>query len=78
MRSVIVAVGLVWLLTVTSVSAEEHLTCGPSAAEGFSNIQIETSDIALHEQLFEQVFHAQSHPALGPSPNGSDSHLLSP
>lgn len=60
MRSVIVAVGLVLLLTLTSVSAEEHLTCGPSAAEGFSNIQIETSDIALHEQLFEQVFHAQS------------------
>jgi hypothetical protein len=33
--------------------------CG-TAAEGFSNIQIETSDITLHEQLFEQVFHAQS------------------
>ncbi len=60
MRSGTIAVGLVWLLTVTSVSAEEHLNCGPSAAEGFSNIQIETSDITLHEQLFEQVFHAQS------------------
>jgi CRISPR/Cas system-associated endoribonuclease Cas2 len=29
-------------------------------AEGFSNIQIETSDITLHERLFEQVFHAAS------------------
>src|SRR6478735_12687081 len=60
MRSGTVAVGLVSLLTVTSVRAEEHLNCGPSAAEGFSNIQIETSDITLHELLFEQVFHAQS------------------
>lgn len=61
MRSGTTAVSLVWLLTVPSVSAEEHLNCGPSAAaERFSNIQIETSDITLHEQLFEQVFHAQS------------------
>src|SRR6476660_769673 len=60
MRSVTIAVGLVLLLTVTSVGAEEHPNCGPSVAEGFSNIQIEASDITLHERLFEQVFHAQS------------------
>src|SRR5262245_6553818 len=57
-NSLMVAVGLLWLLTGTNVNAEEHPTCGPSVAEGFSNVQIETSDITLHERLFEQVFHA--------------------
>jgi hypothetical protein len=40
--------------------SEEPQPCGLSTAEGFSNIQIETSDITLHERLFEQVFHAVS------------------
>lgn len=31
--------------------------CRP-AGEGFDNIQIETSDISLHERFFEQVLHA--------------------
>lgn len=57
MRMVIVMVGLLWL-SATSVIAEEHQQCGPSTTEGLSNIQIETSDITLHERLFEQVFHA--------------------
>lgn len=60
MRAVILMVGLLWWLTAQSTGAEEHPTCGPAAAEGFSNIQIETSDITLHERLFEQVFHASS------------------
>lgn len=50
--------GLLWMLAATSVNAEEHPSCGPSTTEGFSNVQIETSDITLHERLFEQVFHA--------------------
>ena len=57
MRMVIVMVGLLWL-SATSAIAEEHQQCGPSTTEGLSNIQIETSDITLHERLFEQVFHA--------------------
>jgi hypothetical protein len=60
MHAVIVIVGVLLMFAATSVNADEHPTCGPSAAEGFSNIQIETSDITLHERLFEQVFHAQS------------------
>ena len=60
MRAMIVSVGLLWLLTAISAKAEEHPACGPPAAEGFSNVQIETSDIILHERLFEQVFHAPS------------------
>jgi hypothetical protein len=60
MRAVIAGVGLVWVLSATSANAEEHPTCGLSAPEGLSNIQIETSDITLHERLFEQVFHAPS------------------
>lgn len=57
MRMVIVMVGLLWL-SATSAIAEEHQQCEPSTTEGLSNIQIETSDITLHERLFEQVFHA--------------------
>lgn len=59
MRTVIVTVGLLWL-AATNTNAEEHPTCGPSTTEGLSNIQIETSDITLHEQLFERVLHAPS------------------
>lgn len=59
MRTVIVTVGLLWL-AATNTNAEEHLTCGPSTTEGLSNIQIETADITLHEQLFERVLHAPS------------------
>ena len=58
MRAVILMVGILWLVTAANAGAEEHPTCGPSAAEGFSNFQIETSDITLHERLFELVFHA--------------------
>ena len=44
-------------------STEPHLItdqsmCRESKGEGFENVQIETSDIRLHEQLFEQVLHA--------------------
>ncbi|HKY71478.1 MAG TPA: hypothetical protein VJL88_06120 [Nitrospira sp.] len=60
MRAVIVGVGLLWWLAAARVHAEEHPTCGTSAAEGFSSIQLETTDITLHERLFEQVFHAAS------------------
>jgi hypothetical protein len=55
-----ITVGLLWLLLATSAKAEEHPTCGPSTTEAFSNLQIETSDITLHEKLFEQVFHART------------------
>ena len=60
MRTVILAVGLLLWLPGTGAGAEEHVACGPAASEGFSNIQIETSDITLHERLFEQVFHAKN------------------
>ena len=60
MRKAMVGVGLLWWLAAASAAAEEHPACGPSALEGFSNIQIETSDITLHERLFEQVLHANS------------------
>src|SRR5690349_4350596 len=53
-------VGLLGWLSTASAHAEEHPSCGPSAEEGFSNIQIETSDITLHERLFEQVLHANT------------------
>jgi hypothetical protein len=61
MHGVIIRVAaLVLLLCVSpqSAHAEEHSGCGASAEEGFSNIQIETSNITLHERLFEQVLHA--------------------
>lgn len=60
MRGVLIGTGLLWWLAATTLSADEHLTCGGAATEGFSNIQIETSDITLHERLFEQVFRAPS------------------
>ena len=60
MRAVILAGGLLWWLAVTNAIAEEHPACGPSTAEALSNVQVETSDITLHEQFFEQVFHAPS------------------
>ena len=53
-------VGLLWWLAALSAHAEEPPGCVSTAVEGFSNIQIETSDITLHERLFEQVFHANS------------------
>jgi hypothetical protein len=59
-RAGMVGVGLLWVLAAAPAHAEEHSSCGAAAAEGFSNIQIETSDITLHERLFEQVFHATS------------------
>ncbi|HEU4504056.1 MAG TPA: hypothetical protein VFR79_04450 [Nitrospira sp.] len=60
MRAVVVAVSLLWWLTTASANVEDDPACGSSTAEGFSNIQIETSDITLHERLFEQVLHAPS------------------
>jgi hypothetical protein len=60
MHRVLVGVGLLCWLAAASVHAEEPSACGPSTIEGFSNIQIETSDITLHERLFEQVLHAPS------------------
>jgi hypothetical protein len=60
MRAVIVGMGLLVCLAATGAKADEHPICGPSPVDGFSNIQIETSDITLHERLFEQVFHAES------------------
>lgn len=56
----IVGMGLLSWLAPISAHAEEHSACGPAVAEGFSNVQIETSDMTLHERLFEQVFHAAS------------------
>ncbi len=53
-------VGLLWWLGAMSAHAEEHPSCGSSAMEGFSSIQIETSDMTLYERLFEQVLHAPS------------------
>ena len=60
MRAVIVGMGVLSGLAPISAHAEEHPACGPAVAEGFSNIQIETSDMTLHERLFEQVLHANS------------------
>ena len=39
-------------------TSTEESGCHQSLGEGFENVQIETSDIRLHEQLFEQVLHA--------------------
>ena len=60
MRAVIVGMGVLSYLAPISAYAEEHPACGPAVEEGFSNIQIETADITLHERLFEQVLHANS------------------
>ena len=60
MRKIMVGIGLLWWIAAASALAEEPPRCGPSSTEGFSNIQIETSDITLHERLFEQVLHANS------------------
>lgn len=60
MRAVIVGMGVLSWLAPISAHAEEHPACGPAVEEGFSNIQIETADITLHERLFEQVLHANS------------------
>ena len=60
MRAVIVGMGVLSWLAPVSAHAEEHPACGPAGEEGFSNIQIETADITLHERLFEQVLHANS------------------
>jgi hypothetical protein len=51
---------LVWVFSAVSASVEEHPTCGPSVEEGFSNVQIETSDVTLHERFFEEVLHAKT------------------
>ena len=60
MRWLMGGVGLLCWLAAVSAHAEEHPACGPAALEGFSNIQIETSDMTSHERLFEQVFQANS------------------
>jgi hypothetical protein len=61
MPALLVMAGLLCLFAWTGAHAEEqHPSCGSPAAEGFAGIQIETSDITLHERLFEQVFHAPS------------------
>jgi len=60
MRAILMGAGLLWGVAAANLDAEEPLACGPSPTEGFSNIQIETADITLHERLFELVFHAPS------------------
>jgi hypothetical protein len=60
MRAIFIGAGFLCWLVATDVYADEPATCGPSGTDGFSNIQIETSDITLHERLFEQVFHAKN------------------
>ncbi len=60
MPALLIVVGVLCLFTAASAHAEEPPACGSPGREGFSSIQIETSDIALHERLFEQVFHAPS------------------
>ena len=59
-RAIHLGAALLCWLAPAYAYAEEPRACGPSTIEGFSNIQIETSDITLHERLFEQVLHAQS------------------
>lgn len=54
----VVFIFLIICVAAAGAHAEEHVHCGPAIEEGFSNIQIETSDMTLHERLFEQVFHA--------------------
>jgi hypothetical protein len=61
MPALLVMAGLLCVFAWSGARAEEqHPACGSPAAEGFASIQIETSDISLHERLFEQVFHAPS------------------
>ena len=60
MCAVIVGMGVLSWLAPISAHAEEYPACRPAVEEGFSNLQIETADIALHERLFEQVLHANS------------------
>lgn len=43
-----------------TVMPTDESSCRLSDGEGFENIQIETSDIKLHEQLFEHVLHASA------------------
>jgi hypothetical protein len=59
-RVLFTGIALLSFLAATSARAEEHQNCGPSANDGFSNIQIETADMTLHERLFEQVLQAPS------------------
>lgn len=40
------------------VMPPSEVSCHTSVGEGFENLQIETSDITLHERFFEQVLHA--------------------
>jgi hypothetical protein len=42
----------------STVMPTNETSCRLSGGAGFENIQIETADIRLHEQLFEQVLHA--------------------
>jgi hypothetical protein len=60
MRSMIIGVGWLLWLAAANAHSEEPPVCGSSTVEGFSNVQIETSDITLHERFFEQVLHADS------------------
>ena len=60
MRRVTIGIGFLLWFAAANAHSEEPQPCGPSITEGFSNIQIETSDITLHERLFEQVLHAPS------------------
>ena len=40
------------------VMPPSDVSCQMSIGDGFENLQIETSDIALHERFFEHVLHA--------------------
>jgi len=42
------------------VGPTSEASCPVPEDEGFENVQIETSDITLHEQLFEQVLQART------------------
>jgi len=42
----------------STLSAAGRASCLSTDEEGFENVQLETSDSRLHEQLFEQVLHA--------------------
>ena len=59
-RAILAGAALLYWLSPAHAYGDEPPACGPSTAEGFSNIQIETSDITLHESLFEHVFHANT------------------
>lgn len=52
------AIALLTLLITATAQAEEGVSACRTPERGFENVQIETSDIAMHEQLFEQVFRA--------------------